>query len=221
MKLVKWCRRPLHCPLMHSNTVHSQNKIPDVSIISTFIYEEAHSLDDVHIIHYFTLMMSSAEKLYDYDPASIQDPPDAAIAIHIRKKTTDDRLNDIDTTQINDRYGKRCTCSAELWKRIGIVSLYMITITILYADMNILAPNLSIIADEFGMDDDERDVKLGGLIALGFFFVGAPMSYYIGALADSDRVNRSSLFAATVFFGELGCLLAAFVKAYWQLYICR
>ena len=151
------------------------------------------------------MQMSSAEKLYDYDPASIQDPPDAT-AIHIRKTTTDNR---------------RCTCSAELWKRIGIVSLYMITITILYADMNILAPNLSIIADEFGMDDDERDVKLGGLIALGFFFVGAPMSYYIGALADSTRVNRSPLFAATVFFGELGCLLAAFVQAYWQLYICR
>ena len=145
--------------------------------------------------------MSSAEKLYDYDPASIQDPPDA-IAIHIRKTTTDNRLNDIDTThaaandknryngsseddilnnenatQIKDRSGWRCTCSTELWKRIWIVSLYMITITILYADMNILAPNLSIIADEFGMDDDERDVKLGGLISLGFFFVGAPMCY--------------------------------------------
>ena len=85
-------------------------------------------------------------------------------------------LNNENATHTNNRSGWRCTCSTELWKRIWIVSLYMITITILYADMNILAPNLSIIADEFGMDDDERDVKLGGLIALGFFFVGAPMS---------------------------------------------
>jgi len=86
-------------------------------------------------------------------------------------------------------------------------------------DMNLMAPNLSIIAEEFGMDDDERDVKLGGLIALGFFFVGAPVSFLVGWLADS--INRSPLFAATVFVGELGCLGAAFANSYPQLYVCR
>ena len=108
---------------------------------------------------------------------------------------------------------------AEIWRRCNIVTLYLITVTILFADMNLLAPNLSTIADEFGMDDDERDVKLGGLIALGFFLVGAPVSYTIGWLADS--MNRSPLFAATVFFGELGCFMVTFVQTYWQLYICR
>ena len=54
----------------------------------------------------------------------------------------------------------------ETWRRIGIVALYFVTVAVLFADMNILAPNLSTIADEFGMDDDERDIKLGGLIAL-------------------------------------------------------
>lgn len=86
-------------------------------------------------------------------------------------------------------------------------------------DMNLMAPNLSIIAEEFGMDDDERDVKLGGMIALGFFFVGAPISFLVGWLADS--INRSPLFAATVFVGELGCLGAAFANSYPQLYVCR
>jgi len=62
-------------------------------------------------------------------------------------------------------------------------------------------------------------VKLGGLIALGFFFVGAPVSYIIGWLADS--INRTPLFAATVFVGELGCLMVYFVKTYQQLYACR
>ncbi len=100
-----------------------------------------------------------------------------------------------------------------------VISLYFITITILFMDMNLMAPNLSIIAEEFGMDDDERDVKLGGLIALGFFFVGAPISFLVGWLADS--INRSPLFAATVFVGELGCLGAAFVNSYPQLYVCR
>lgn len=107
----------------------------------------------------------------------------------------------------------------EKWRRRKIVALYLITITILFADMNLLAPNLSTIADEFGMDDDERDVKLGGMIALGFFFVGAPVSFAIGWLADS--VDRSPLFAATVFVGELGCFFTTFVRAYWQLYVCR
>ena len=107
----------------------------------------------------------------------------------------------------------------EKWRRRKIVALYLITITILFADMNLLAPNLSTIAEEFDMDDDERDVKLGGMIALGFFFVGAPVSFAIGWLADS--IDRSPLFAATVFVGELGCFFTAFVRAYWQLYVCR
>lgn len=99
------------------------------------------------------------------------------------------------------------------------VSLYFVTVTVLFMDMNLMAPNLSTIAEEFGMDDDERDVKLGGMIALGFFFVGAPVSFLVGFLADS--INRSPLFAATVFVGELGCLGAAFVTSYPQLYVCR
>ena len=104
-------------------------------------------------------------------------------------------------------------------QRGRIVSLYFVTITVLFMDMNLLAPNLSTIAEEFGMDDDERDVKLGGMIALGFFFVGAPVSFLVGWLADS--INRSPLFAMTVFVGELGCLGAAFVTSYPQLYVCR
>lgn len=76
-----------------------------------------------------------------------------------------------------------------------------------------------LVADEFGFDDDERDVKLGGLIALGFFFVGAPVSFVVGWLADS--INRSPLYSATVFVGEIGCLMTAFVKTYPALYACR
>ena len=75
------------------------------------------------------------------------------------------------------------------------------------------------IADEFGFNEDERDVKLGGMIALGFFFVGAPISYIIGWMADS--INRIPLFAATVFIGEFGCMMVYFVQNYQQLYACR
>jgi hypothetical protein len=82
------------------------------------------------------------------------------------------------------------------------------------------SPHIHIrIAQEFGFNENERDVKLGGMIALGFFFVGAPVSYIIGWLADC--IDRTPLFAATVFIGELGCFLVYFVQTYQQLYACR
>ena len=123
-------------------------------------------------------------------------------------------------TTTTDTAGAIIESRREQWERRKIVTLYLVTITVLFADMNLLAPNLSIIADEFGMlSGDERDIKLGGLLALGFFLVGAPVSFIVGWLADS--MNRSPLFAATVFFGEIGSLMVMFVRNYWQLYICR
>lgn len=40
--------------------------------------------------------------------------------------------------------------------------LYLLTTALLFADQNLLSPNLSAIAAEFGLDDIERDKKLGG-----------------------------------------------------------
>jgi hypothetical protein len=36
-------------------------------------------------------------------------------------------------------------------------SVYLITAALLFADQNLLAPNLSAIASKFGLDYDERD----------------------------------------------------------------
>jgi Major Facilitator Superfamily len=107
----------------------------------------------------------------------------------------------------------------EKWQRRRAVAIYMVTLAFLYADMNLLAPNLSDIADEFGFDDDERDRKLGGQIAVAFFLVGAPVSFLVGWLADSHQ--RAPLFAAIVFFGELGCFITYFTTTYTGLFICR
>ena len=82
-----------------------------------------------------------------------------------------------------------------------------------------MAPNLTEIAAEFGFDDEERDRKLGGEIALAFFLLGAPASMVIGYLADSS--DRSVVFAWTVFIGEGACFLTYWVTTYQQLYICR
>jgi MFS family permease len=90
---------------------------------------------------------------------------------------------------------------------------------LLYADQNLLAPNLTAIADEFGFSAEERDRKLGGELALGFFILGAPFALLAGYL--SDLTNRKALFVAVVFLGEVPCLGTLFVTQYWELLVLR
>jgi len=104
-------------------------------------------------------------------------------------------------------------------KRRWAVILYFLTTTLLFADQNLLAPNLSAAAAEFGFDDEERDRKLGGNIALAFWVLGAPASFIIGSLADV--LPRAPLFALTVGLGEGACFATYFTTTYRQLYVTR
>jgi MFS family permease len=104
-------------------------------------------------------------------------------------------------------------------QRRRAVVLFSICTVLLFADQNLMAPNLTAIADSFGFDDDERDRKLGGDISLAFWVLGAPASFVVGCLAD--RCDRTALFAAIVTVGEGACLATAFTKTYAQLYVCR
>jgi len=104
-------------------------------------------------------------------------------------------------------------------KRNWAIALFAITTLLLFSDQNLMAPNLTEMAIEFGFNHEERDRKLGGEISLAFFLLGAPASIVIGYLADSS--NRSVVFAWTVFVGEGACFLTYFVNTYQQLYICR
>jgi MFS family permease len=74
-------------------------------------------------------------------------------------------------------------------------------------------------ARDFGFDDQQRDQKLGGDIALAFFVLGAPASLVVGCLADT--YNRARLLALTVALGEGACLATYGVQTYRQLYVCR
>lgn len=62
---------------------------------------------------------------------------------------------------------------------------------------------------------------LGGDIALAFFILGAPASFLLGCLADSDSFSRSSLFGFTVLIGEGACFCTYFTSTYLGLYITR
>lgn len=108
-----------------------------------------------------------------------------------------------------------CRLSPRSWTTVMIC----LTVFCIYADQNILAPNLSAIAQDFGFTDKERDQKLGGYIAVGFFIVGGPAALLIGYLADF--CNRTVLFGLVVILGESSTLGAYWVQTYGQLLACR
>ena len=101
----------------------------------------------------------------------------------------------------------------------GAIAVYLAVTAIGFADTNLLAPNLTAIGESFGFTAKERDEKLGGELAFGYFMIGAPAALLTGYLAD--RLDRRGLFAAILLLGKLPCLLAFFATAYWQLLLCR
>jgi MFS family permease len=80
-------------------------------------------------------------------------------------------------------------------ERWTIALLALVTL-FLFADQNLMAPNLTQIADDFGFDAVQRDARLGGEISLAFWMLGGVVSLAIGYL--TDRVHRKRLFVAVV-----------------------
>lgn len=134
----------------------------------------------------------------------------------------DDQESNLETERLHDPANTSEPITAipsEERKRRRTVFLFSLTTILLFADQNLLSPNLTAIANEFGFSQEERDRKLGGDIALAFFLLGAPASFLVGCLADQS--DRSLLFAWTVGIGEGACLATFWTKTYAQLYACR
>ncbi len=89
----------------------------------------------------------------------------------------------------------------------------------IFSDQNLMAPNLTQIAHDFGFSDIQRDVKLGGQISLVFWVLGALVTLGIGYF--TDMVSRKQLFVATAIIGEIPCLLSGFAQTYTQLFWLR
>ena len=104
-------------------------------------------------------------------------------------------------------------------KSTYLTVLICITVFFMFADQNLMAPNLSSIANDFGYDDHERDEKLGGEISLGFFLLGAPVALFVGYLADVT--NRCILLGIVILMGESACLGTYWVTTFPQLFVCR
>ena len=71
----------------------------------------------------------------------------------------------------------------------------------LFADQNLMGPNLTQIASDFGFNEIERDSKLGGEISLVFWLIGGVVTLFFGYL--TDIVSRKKLLILAILFGEI------------------
>jgi translation initiation factor 4G len=85
---------------------------------------------------------------------------------------------------------------------------------------NVMAPNLTEMADFFGLDGAaERDLYLGSYCALATGVFSFPIAAGIGVLAD--LMSRQKLFCITVAGGGLSALITARAKTYPILFVTR
>jgi MFS family permease len=89
----------------------------------------------------------------------------------------------------------------------------------LFADQNLMAPNLTQIAHDFGFNDVQRDVMLGGRISFVFWVLGGLVTLAIGYL--TDKISRRNLFLFVILVGEIPCLLTGFARNYNELFWLR
>jgi MFS family permease len=104
-------------------------------------------------------------------------------------------------------------------KELFAVILLAIINLFLFADQNLMAPNLTQIAHEFGFNNIERYVKLGGNISFVFWVLGAIITLGIGWL--TDRFSRKKLFIITVLVGSIPCFMTGFARNYTELFWMR
>ena len=112
------------------------------------------------------------------------------------------------------------TMSSQLDRRDYLsLSLLFILSFFLFADQNLMGPNLSQIAAEFGFNDLERDIKLGGEISLVFWLIGGFFTLFFGYF--TDIASRKKLLIISMLFGEIPCFLTGFVENYQQFFWLR
>ena len=96
--------------------------------------------------------------------------------------------------------------------QLAIISFFM------FADQNLLGPNLTLIAEDFDIVE-MKDQYLGGLIPLVFWLLGGTVALIVGYFTDTT--SRKNLFVLIVLIGEIPCLLSGFAETYTEFFIMR
>lgn len=89
-----------------------------------------------------------------------------------------------------------------------------------WSPQNLMAPNLTQMADFFQFSASERDKYLGADIAFATGVLSLPVSGVVGFLADIVK-SRRDLYALTVLVGGVASFWCANCQSYTQLYIAR
>lgn len=150
------------------------------------------------------LLQEPVAKFYDSNEKNIVDKEFASPLHEAEIGETAPPCNVVEKGQVSKAYA---------------VVIFCLTAGLLFADQNLMAPNLTSIAKSFGFSEDERDRYLGGYIAAAFYLFGAPAAILFGYL--SHTVSRRALFLLAVLLGEGPCLLTIFVTRYWELFFLR
>lgn len=103
--------------------------------------------------------------------------------------------------------------------------LFVGLVGLLYADQNLLAPNLTAIGNEFHFTRAEIDQRLGADVNLVFWMLGGVVTLGIGYLTDradlTRIVSRKFLLFLVALCGQLACLASGLVQTYEGLYWAR
>ena len=108
----------------------------------------------------------------------------------------------------NKKFNSRIAATIQL----AIISFFM------FADQNLLGPNMTLIAEDFDIVES-KDQYLGGLIPLVFWLLGGTVALIVGYF--TDKVSRINLFVFIVLIGEIPCLLSGFANTYTEFFILR
>eukprot|EP00535_Pseudo-nitzschia_heimii_P007271 CAMPEP_0197178478 /NCGR_PEP_ID=MMETSP1423-20130617/3742_1 /TAXON_ID=476441 /ORGANISM="Pseudo-nitzschia heimii, Strain UNC1101" /LENGTH=891 /DNA_ID=CAMNT_0042628227 /DNA_START=237 /DNA_END=2912 /DNA_ORIENTATION=- len=90
---------------------------------------------------------------------------------------------------------------------------------VVWLSNNIMAPNLTQMADFFGMNDAERDLYLGSYCSLALGVFSMPLSGLIGFMADFH--SRKNLFLFCCVGGGLAATLSGYAQSFWVMFLAR
>jgi predicted MFS family arabinose efflux permease len=90
----------------------------------------------------------------------------------------------------------------------------------IWSPQNLMAPNLTQMAEYFHFSPEQRDAYLGANIALATGVLSLPLSALLGFLADVVA-SRIQLFAGTVCLGGISAICTGLSETYAQLYFSR
>lgn len=100
--------------------------------------------------------------------------------------------------------------------------LLSVCLAALSASQNLLSPNLSAAAKDFGFEDAQsRDSYMGSYLSLAYSVLSVPAGIAVGVLADKEATNRSRTLALITLIGGLSMLYSGLCSVYPELFMAR